>query len=99
MRRRLAARAKIFRRADEPASEEMLPNVVDRDARGERIFRISNPARQIKPVRDLASRMERVQCGEDSRPDFISLPQKIAADMHERLHLICEQPKRGCERL
>ena len=43
VRRRLALRSEIFRRLHQAGSENLLPEAIDRDARGQRIGRIDNP--------------------------------------------------------
>ena len=47
---KLARLTKVIGRADEAFSEEMLPNAVDHDAGGERVFRIGNPLCEFQPT-------------------------------------------------
>ena len=53
MRRRRSLRAEVLAGLDEAAAEELLPGAVDRDARGQRVLLVDEPAREAEPVRHL----------------------------------------------
>ena len=48
MRRGIALRAEIAGRADEAGTKELLPKTIGDDARGERVFRINEPTREVE---------------------------------------------------
>ncbi len=50
MGRRFAARAKIIRRVHQAAAKEVLPDMVHRDTRRERIGGVDDPARQVEAI-------------------------------------------------
>ena len=84
VRRLLALRAKILRRGDQPAAEELRPHPVDCDPRCERIVLRDNPPRQIQPCGSKPN-----NCGrwEDARCAGLHLdasPQEIASTHHVR---------------
>ena len=58
MRGPVALRAEIFAGEDDAAPEDLLPDAVDRDARGQRIVGRDQPARQAE-----ARRFRRRACG------------------------------------
>ena len=69
MRRRRALRAEVLARLDEPASEDLLPEPIDGDARDERVALVDQPAREAEPVDGLivAHRMQRAGCARRRR--------------------------------
>ena len=83
MRRRLALRSEIFRRLHQAGPENLLPEAIDRDARGQRIGGIDNPLSEAEPV-------ARQRCGHGRqhggyrRRDLLARLIVLAAEQHIR---------------
>ena len=79
MRGLLALFAEVLHRADESAPEEVFPDVIHRDARGERVLWCKEPLREVESVRLRGARLERVQHGGHGSADFDALVEEVAA--------------------
>ena len=95
MRRALAERAEVFRRRDESATEEIFPELIHRDARGERVRGIDEPAREVEAIGARTARFQRRQHGEGAGLHFRAGLLVVAADVDVRLALFGRERRGG----
>ena len=84
MRGRFAAGAEILRRVHEAATEEVLPDLIDRNACGERIFWSDQPAGRVEAIRVRTTRLQGRQNARRACADFFTFAQEIATHMDVR---------------
>src|SRR3954466_11171176 len=92
-------RAKIIFGFDNAASEIFLPDSIDHDARGERIFGSSDPMREVQPIGPglAGGNLKRRHNGWNTGGNFAAIPSEIAFDEEiaaSNFFLLCHDKSR-----
>ena len=87
---RFALRAEVLFGFDQPLAEELRPDAVDGDPRGERVVAIDEPAGQRQPVGGGVLGQRAEERG-DAGPDLVGRDEEIPLDHHVRFAVLCRR--------